>query len=105
MLVRNRLVVSFIFSAIAILSGCGSGGSIPKVTPPPSGAFSNSNLNGTYVFSIVGNVNSSASDFIAMAGTFIADGSGGITGGALDMNTTAFTSAVTNNPITGGSYT
>jgi hypothetical protein len=105
MLVRNRLVVPFVFSAIAILAGCGGSGSIPKVTPPPSGSFSNSNLNGTYVFSIVGNVNDQTSDFIAMAGTFSADGAGGITGGALDINTTAFSSAVTNNPITGGSYT
>ncbi len=105
MSVRNRLVVPVVFSALVILAGCGGSGSIAHITPPPSGAFSNSNLNGTYAFSIAGSVNDPLSDFIAIAGTFTANGSGGITGGALDINTSALTSAVTNNPITGGSYT
>jgi hypothetical protein len=103
MSLRN-VVVPAVFSALAILAGCGGNGSIAKVNPPPGGAFSTSNLNGTYVFSITGNVNDTASDFMAMTGTFAANGSGTITGGALDINSTAFTSAIINNPITGGSY-
>src|SRR5581483_4407652 len=103
MSLRNHLFVPIVFSALAILAGCGGSGSIAKVTPPPSGSFSLSNLNGTYVFSIVGN--DTAFDFVAMTGTFTADGSGAITGGALDINDSGFTAPIINNPITGGSYT
>ncbi len=103
MSIRNRLVVPVVFSALLVLAVCGGNG-MTKIVPPPSGSFSNSNLNGTYAFSIVGSVNNSFSDFIAIAGAFTANGSGAITGGALDVNTSAVTSAATNNPITGGSY-
>jgi hypothetical protein len=103
--VRNRLVVAMVFSALLLLIGCGGSGSTATINPPPSGSFSVSNLNGTYVFSIVGSVNDTTSDLIAITGTFTANGSGGITGGALDMNSSAFTGAVTNNPVTAGTYT
>jgi hypothetical protein len=104
MSVRNRLAVPIVFSALAILAACGgSGGSIGKINPPPSGAFTNSNLNGTYVFSITGNL--TTFDFIAMTGTFTANGSGAITGGAMDLNSSAFSAPITNSPITGGTYT
>ena len=103
MSLRNRFIVPIVFSALVILAGCGGSGSTGKVTPPPSGSFTLSNLNGTYVFSIVGS--DTAFDFVAMTGTFTADGSGTITGGALDINDSGFSAPVTNNPITGGSYT
>ena len=42
-----------------------------------------------------------------MTGSFTANGTGGsnsITGGAIDINDSGFTSPLTNNPITGGTY-
>ena len=93
------IAVSFLVFSVA----CGS--SRTQATPPPSGGFSNSNLKGTYVFSVIGA--DSAGNAMAIAGTFTANGtggSGGITGGTLDMNDSGFTVPLTNNPITGGSY-
>ena len=104
MSLRKIFIVPALFSALVALVACG-GSSNPKPTPPPTGGFSISNLNGTYVFSITGNVADQTSDFIAVTGAFDANGSGAITGGALDMNSTAFSPSVVNNPITGGSYT
>ncbi len=93
MSLRNRLVLPVILSAIAVLVGCGSGSSFTTPVPPPGGSFSNSNLNGTYVFSVSGTDTTGAP--YAMVGTFTANGSGGngeggITGGTLDLNDAAF---------------
>jgi hypothetical protein len=107
MSLRNRLVLLFVLSGLAVLAGCGSSGtSITHPVPPPSGGFSPSNLNGTYVFSTSG---SDASGFAyAIVGTFNANGSGGITGGVLDLNDAGFPgssiSPVANASISGGSY-
>jgi hypothetical protein len=100
MSLRNRLVVPVVFSALAVLAGCG-GSNNPQPTPPPSGSFSDSNLNGTYVFSVSGTDSSGAP--WAAAGTFTANGSGGITGGALDFNDAAQGLAA-NQTVTGGNY-
>jgi hypothetical protein len=88
MSVRNASVLFLALSTLALLVGCGS--SSPKAVPPPSGGFSNSNLNGTYVFSIAGfvgdvNVNAGTQSSFAMVGTLSADGSGNITGGTVDI--------------------
>jgi len=106
MLSRNRLVLRVIFSliaisALAVLAGCGS--STNKATPPPSGGFSNSNLNGTYVFSTSGaDVNNFS---LAFAGTFTANGSGGISGGTLSVTDPASSTIVSSGvAITGGAY-
>jgi hypothetical protein len=105
MSLRNRFVLPTIaLVALAFLVACSSssnGGS-----PPPSGGFTNSDLKGTYVFSVVGS--DAEGDFVAMTGSFTANGtggSGGITGGAIDVNDSGFSAPVTNNPITGGTYT
>jgi hypothetical protein len=106
MSLRNRLVLPIILSAIAVLVGCGSGNSFTKPIPPPGGSFSNSNLNGTYVFSVSGTDTAGAP--YAIVGSFTANGSGGnglggITGGTLDLNDPGFPTLVSNAAITNGS--
>ena len=106
---RSRLFAPVAVSFLALLAGCSSNNGTTHGTPPPGGSFSDSNLNGTYVFSVVG-VDAAGAAY-AMAGTFQADGSGGIstTNGAIDINdinTSVFTSGpLPNQPIsTGSSY-
>lgn len=92
MSVRNVFVSLLAISGLLLLGACG-GGSGTKITnpvPPPSGNFSNSNLNGTYVFSISGTDITNGNPY-TIAGTFTANGAGGngkgtITGGTLDIN-------------------
>ena len=101
----TRFVVPLAFSALTILAGCGGDSGPAKPTPPPTGGFSVANLKGNYVFSIVGS--DASNNFLAMTGVFTATGtagSGGITGGTIDINDSA-TAPITNSPITGGSYT
>jgi hypothetical protein len=93
MSVRNALVLLLALSTLSLLVGCGSSTSSPPPQAPPSGAFSNSNLTGTYVFSASG---SDANGLpYAILGAFAADGAGGngkggITGGTIDINDTSF---------------
>jgi hypothetical protein len=92
MSVRNAVVLLLALSCLLFLAACGSNGnSVANPVAPPSGAFSNSNLNGTYVFSVSG-VDSNGAPY-AMAGTFTFNGSGGngkgsVTG-TLDFNDAA----------------
>lgn len=107
MSLRNLIVLPVVLSAVGVLAGCGgNGASITRPTPPPSGGFSPSNLSGTYVFSSSGTDTNGAP--YAMVGTFNANGSGGITGGVLDLNDAAFSassiSPVANSAVSGGSY-
>ncbi len=102
----NRLVLTTVLASIAILGGCGSGGSFTTPIPPPGGSFSNSNLNGTYVFSVSGTDTTGAP--YAMVGTFTASGSGGngqgaITGGTLDLNDPGVPALVSNAAVGAGS--
>lgn len=100
MSVRNGIALLLALSTLTFLIACG-GSSAPKVVAPPSGAFSNSKLNGTYVFSVSG---TDLSGFpLAVAGTFNANGAGSITGGAVDMNDGGFSSPAPNLSIGGGS--
>ena len=89
---RNPFVLLLAFSILSLLVGCGNSGN-PTAVPPPSGSFSNSNLNGTYVFSISGTDTNGAG--YAIVGTMIADGStsGKITGGTVDVVDGALTPA------------
>jgi hypothetical protein len=107
MSLRNRLFLPVIVTTLAFLAGCGS--SSPKAVPPPSGGFSNSNLNGTYVFSVSGtDLNGAA---YAIVGTLTANGSGGngtggITAGTIDINDESFSNAVADSSLgSGSSYT
>jgi hypothetical protein len=90
---RSAIVLFLALSTLLFLAACGGNGSRPA-TPvaPPSGALSNSSLNGTYVFSISGTDQNDAP--YAMIGTFTANGSGGngkgeITGGTFDITDVA----------------
>lgn len=98
MSVRNGFVLLLALSALTFLVACGGSSSgIATPTPPPTGGFTNANLNGTYVFSVSGT--DSAGAAYALVGTLIANGSGGngkggITGGSFDLtDTTAGTVA------------
>ena len=107
MSLRNRVFLPVILLTAGVLAGCGgNGASITHPTPPPSGGFSPSNLNGTYVFSVSGtDLNGLA---YAIVGTFTANGSQGITSGVLDMNDSGFPSSsispIANAAIASGSY-
>jgi hypothetical protein len=92
-----------VFLALAAVSGlvfaiaCGSSG-----THPNNNGFNNSYLSGTYVFSTVG-TDSANGTLIALAGAFAANGSGGITGGTMDVIDPAVGVAAAQS-ITSGSY-
>ena len=99
----NRLILPVLLVSLAILAACG-GSSNPTVTPPPTGGFSNSNLSGTYVFSVTGSVSDSISDFVTIMGVFTADGKGNISGGVVDQNSTAPNGLIHQTAVTSGSY-
>ncbi len=67
-------------SSVLLIAGCG-GSSAPAI-PNPVG-FGPGSLNGTYVFSSAGSDKNGAPLFLA--GTLAANGSGGITGGTIDV--------------------
>lgn len=99
MSVRNAIALLVALSTLALLAGCGSGSATNPIAPP-GGGFSNSNLDGTYVFSISG---TDSNDYpYAMVGALTANGSGVITGGTLDIND-ADTAEFTSGPIAGAS--
>jgi hypothetical protein len=100
MSVRYGIVLLFAVSTLSLLVGCGNSGNATAV-PPPSGKFGNSNLTGSYVFSVSGTDTNGAG--YAMVGTIIANGSGKITGGAVDIVDEEFTPAF-NLAVSSGTY-
>jgi hypothetical protein len=101
MSVRKGISLLFALSALTFLAACGGGGSRVVVVPPPSGGFTSSNFSGTYVFSTTGvDVNGA---FLTVVGDLVANGHGGITGGALDVADGA-SGVSPNNTVTSGSY-
>jgi hypothetical protein len=101
---HKALALLVALTSFTFLIACGGNGSTPaNPTPPPTGGFSNSNLNGTYVFSVSG-VDASG-DSLAILGKLSANGSGTITGGAIDMNDSQFTTgSFANLPVSSSSY-
>src|SRR5580700_10038794 len=97
MSVRNGIVLLLALSALLFLGACGSN-SVTHPVAPPSGNFSNSNLNGTYVFSVSGVDQVNGAPY-AIVGTLTANGSGGITGGAFDINDEITTGPIPNAAI------
>ena len=79
--------LTFVLAAVVAISAAAcSNNSAPSLPPPPIGNFSNSSLKGTYAFSMSGQdggLNFGA--FIARAGSFTADGNGGITAAIEDV--------------------
>jgi hypothetical protein len=95
MSVRNGFVLLLTLSALVFLGACGgSNNGVATPVAPPSGSFSNSSLNGTYVFAVSG-IESSGGAY-SIAGTLTANGNGGITGGTFDLNDPA---ELTSGPI------
>jgi len=102
MSLHNRVVLPLAaLLSLSFLVACSS--SSNKATPPPNGKFSNTNLNGTYVFSTSGQDTSGV--FIAIAGTFNACGctAGTISTGTMDVNDPLL-GMLLGVPITGGTY-
>src|SRR6266702_1084720 len=77
----KHLTLFIATTLLILLAGCGGGNSVSF--PPPQGGFTNASLNGAYAFSYNG---SDAQGFLAVAGSFQADGSGHITSGIEDIN-------------------
>ncbi|HEX3155224.1 MAG TPA: hypothetical protein VHV32_11395 [Candidatus Angelobacter sp.] len=94
---KKRFIVS-IAAAITLITiaGCGGGGSISF--PPPQGGFTNANLNGSFAFSYIG---TDAGGFLAVAGSFAADGAGHITSGTQDINSSV---GISTNAAANGTY-
>ncbi len=99
MSVRNSIALFLALLALTFLVAC-SGSSSPAPVAPPSGGFSASNLNGTYVFSSTGA--DSSGNFITMVGSLSANGSGSISGGTVDI--WGLDAEASAQPITSGSY-
>jgi hypothetical protein len=99
----KRLLLALASAAALWSAACGGGGT--TVLPPPTGKYSAASLNGTYAFVTDGEVFASGATAtpLARTGSFMANGSGGITGGVEDVNA----GGSVNPPvaITGGSYT
>ena len=108
MFLRNRIILLTVSISLAALVGCGS--SMNQAVAPPSGAFSNSSLSGTYVFSFSGyDVGSSNGSFFAAVGSVTANGNGSFTGGTIDIDDPSLgeafnTSYVFNRLPVSGSY-
>jgi hypothetical protein len=103
---RKGFVLLVALSALTFLIACGNNSGTATPISPPSGGFSNNNLNGTYVLAVSG-VDVSTGDTYSIAGTLTANGSGGITGGTLDINDLSeFNSPVADVSVaSGSSYT
>jgi len=108
MSLRSRFVLPAIaLLGLAFLVACG-GSSTHLPVPPPSGGFGNSDLDGTYTFSVSGedvdSTTGNPSPF-AMAGTFTACGctAGTISAGTVDLSDISSTGSAL--AISSGSYT
>src|ERR1700731_1521459 len=94
----NKRFLLFLATTIALVVITGCGGSSRVSFPPPVGSFTNANLSGPFAFSYTG---SDASGFLAVAGSFVSNGSGTITSGTQDTNSGL---GVTTNAAITGTY-
>jgi hypothetical protein len=79
------LLVALAMASISLMTACGSSNNI---VTPNQGGFGDGNLSGTYVISISGwDINSNSDEVpFAIAGAIVANGTGGIESGTLDIN-------------------
>jgi hypothetical protein len=96
----NRLLAIFSAAAALFAVACNSGSSVVP-PPPPTGNYSVSSLKGQYTFSMAGEDLNGGS--ISRVGSFIADGTGKITGALEDVNDEG--SAIQTVSFSGGTYT
>jgi hypothetical protein len=82
MLLRKTFASISSLFLLGFLAGCGGGGN--TAVAPPTGGFTSSNLNGTYVFSTAGS-DSSTGEPLMIVGAFTANGSGSISAGNVDV--------------------
>ena len=99
----KRLLWLTTLTFAATLSACGGGGGSTIPPPPPAGGFSLSSLKGQYAFSMSGLDQNGA--YFARTGSFIADGTGNISGGMEDVVDLSSTPAATEVPSLTGKYT
>src|SRR5258708_6608689 len=98
----NRLVPVLTVVLALFAAACGGSGSSFPTPPPPTGNFSNASLKGTYAFSMSGtDASASPGAFIARVGSFVADGSGGISMAMEDVSDAGVLNTVQFN---GGSH-
>lgn len=83
---KTRLLSVFFAMFVAAFAGACSGGGSGPTPPPPTGGFSNADLNGQYAFLMSG---TDINGFFGRVGVFVADGNGHITGGIEDVNNAA----------------
>jgi hypothetical protein len=98
---RSSIVLIATLSVLGALAGCGSSNSTGNSTITGS-TSTNSELNGTYTYSVSGADATGA--FFAMTGSFTADGGGKVTGGTTDYNDPESGIQGFDLAITGGSY-
>ncbi|HEX4604423.1 MAG TPA: hypothetical protein VH724_10540 [Candidatus Angelobacter sp.] len=95
---QKRLLLFFAtIITLVVIAGCGGGNHLSF--PPPQGGFTNANFSGPFAFSYTG---SDGNGFLAVAGSFQADGSGHITSGTQDINSGA---GIFTNAAISGTYT
>jgi hypothetical protein len=102
MSLRSSLILITSLSMLAVLVGCGGSGSSGGNNTITGTTSTNSELNGTYAFSVSGT--DTNQEFFAMTGALTADGTGKISGGAADYNDPGSGFQGADLAITGGSY-
>src|SRR5580765_6321839 len=94
---KSFLLVIATTITLVLMAGCGGGNHLSF--PPPQGGFTNANLSGPFAFSYIG---SDGGGFLAVAGSFQADGNGHITSGTQDINSGL---GIFTNAAISGTYT
>lgn len=82
---------------LTVIAGCGGGGQSLSF-PPPQGGFTNANFTGPFAFSYTG----TDGGFLAVAGSFQADGAGHLSNAVQDINSGL---GISTNVATTGTYT
>jgi len=101
MSLRSSIILLASLSVLAAFAGCGGSGNSTGNGTITGTTSTNSELNGSYTFSTTGT--DSGGNFFAIAGTFAANGSGGVTSGSLDYSDPG-AQILGNFAINGGSY-